>query len=133
MQFLDVGKEVDHDCAECAIQFHADISSGHEVDGDCIHCGSFHCIEYEYVLLPFLDKVILQGKEDVGGNCNIHASIGMTKFFHSSLFIVFMTLSRILLIDGLLPAVKYLRKFFCKQLALNTFGHPMAKHIRNAG
>ncbi len=60
-----VGVEVGHDFAKCAIQLCSVFGGGHEVDGDSIYGGVFGSIENESVLLPFLDKVVLWGKEDM--------------------------------------------------------------------
>ncbi len=60
-----VGVEVGHDFAKCAIQLCSVFGGGHEVDGDDVHGGTVGHVEDESVLPPLLDKVMLWGEEYV--------------------------------------------------------------------
>ncbi len=61
----NMGEEVSHEPSKGAIELCIIFGGGHEVDGDSIYGGVFGSIENESVLLPFLDKVVLWGKEDM--------------------------------------------------------------------
>ncbi len=60
-----MGEEICHDCPEGAIKLRSLVGGGHEVDWDGVHSGLFGCIEYESLLFPVLDEVVLWGEEDV--------------------------------------------------------------------
>ncbi len=60
-----MGEEICHDCPKGAVKLGSLVSGGHEVDWDGIHGGSFGRVEYESILFPILDKVVLWCEEDM--------------------------------------------------------------------
>ncbi len=60
-------EEGNHDFAKGAIQLCAMFGGGHDVNSYGVLCELFCCVQDEFVLIPFLDMVVLRGEQDVGG------------------------------------------------------------------
>ncbi len=100
---------------------------GYGVDGDWVHGGLSSGIENESFLFPSLTR-LCSGMRNVRCKPWYPGWYWYDKIVSFPLFMVFITLSRFLLIDELFPSIQYQRKLCCEQSMWNMLGIVAVTH-----